>query len=382
MRTTMGRDDTRVPEPDDFDAFTARPRRSQGDFGYSVSFGKDEGTRFPLIDRPSPLHRLPRFTAALKEQGAASDLDVWIKREDLLGLAFGGNKLRNLEFLVGEAIAVGADTLVTAGRRWSNHCRLTAAAAVRAGLACHVVLTGPPAAEPGPNQRVIELLGATVHVTATDARTERSETVDRLVAELNAHGRRPHVIAVGGSSEVGAIGQFIAGQELTFQLMGEQLMSMPAWMLANAPAQARATFSGVAVEPPTIVVPTATGGTQAGLMVALDAPVIGMAVAHTLDELRPGIRGLADSLARKFERTPPGDPVLVDASAPGYGRRSAAAHEAAALLGRTEAILADPIYTAKALAGLIALARASELRGTVVFWHGGGSPGLFEPIDP
>ena len=96
--------------------------------------------RFALIDGPSPLQRLPRFSAAL-----GGTVDVWIKREDLLPLAFGGNKLRNLEFLVGEALAEGADTLVTSGRRWSNHCRLTAAAGAKAGLAVHLVLTGPPA---------------------------------------------------------------------------------------------------------------------------------------------------------------------------------------------------------------------------------------------
>src|SRR4029079_7192438 len=127
--------------------------------------GIAELPRFPLLDGPSPLQRLPRFSAAV---GAGAD--VWIKREDLLPLAFGGNKLRNLEFLVGAALAEGADTLVTSGRRWSNHCRLTAAAGAKAGLDVHVVLTGPPVEPPGANQRLDELLGATVHVAATDRR--------------------------------------------------------------------------------------------------------------------------------------------------------------------------------------------------------------------
>src|SRR6478609_11347290 len=115
-------------------------------------------SRFPLFDGPSPLQPLPRFCESL--DGRA---EVWIKREDLLPLAFGGNKLRNLEFLVGEALAEGADTLITSGRRWSNHARLTAAAGARAGLAVHLVLTGPPrpAGEEGPNQVLDELLGAT-----------------------------------------------------------------------------------------------------------------------------------------------------------------------------------------------------------------------------
>jgi hypothetical protein len=133
--------------------------------------------RFPLLDGPSPLAPLPRFSAAL-----GGSAEVWIKREDLLPLAFGGNKLRNLEFLVGAALAEGADTLVTSGRRWSNHCRLTAAAGARAGHDVHLILSGPPVDPPGANQRLDELLGATVHVAATDDRAERAALVDRVKA--------------------------------------------------------------------------------------------------------------------------------------------------------------------------------------------------------
>src|SRR5439155_6028138 len=130
--------------------------------------------RFPHGHGPSPLMPLRRLSAGLGDAA-----EIWIKGEDLLPLAFGGNKLRNREFLVGAAIAEGADTLVTAGRRWSNHCRLTAAAGARAGLAVHLVLTGPPPAhgDEGPNQRLDELLGATVHVTATDDRADRAAPV-------------------------------------------------------------------------------------------------------------------------------------------------------------------------------------------------------------
>src|SRR5919112_611539 len=127
--------------------------------------------RFRLFDGPSPLHALPRLCAALGDR-----VELWVKREDLLPLAFGGNKLRNLEFLVGAALAAGADTLVTSGRRWSNHCRLTAAAGARAGLDVHLVLSGPPRAPgaEGPNQRLDALLGATIHVGSTDDRAERA----------------------------------------------------------------------------------------------------------------------------------------------------------------------------------------------------------------
>ena len=171
--------------------------------------------RFELLDGPSPLAPMRRFSAAI-----GGSAEVWIKREDLLPVAFGGNKLRNLEFLVGAALAAGADTLVTSGRRWSNHCRLTAAAGARAGLAVDLVLTGPPlppGAE-GPNQVLDQLLGARVHVTATDQRAERAALVVEVAAGLRAAGRRPFVIEVGGTGPVGAAGQVLAGLEVAAQL--------------------------------------------------------------------------------------------------------------------------------------------------------------------
>src|SRR6476660_9369642 len=197
-------------------------------------------SRFPLFDGPSPLQPLPRFCESL--DGRA---EVWIKREDLLPLAFGGNKLRNLEFLVGEALAEGADTLITSGRRWSNHARLTAAAGARAGLAVHLVMSGPPVDPPNPGVRLDELLGATVHQAATDDRAERSAMGDRVLAELREAGRRPFLVAIGGTGIVGAIGQVLAGLEL-----------------ADGAAAA-------GIRPDTVVVPSATGGTQAGLLVGL-----------------------------------------------------------------------------------------------------------------
>jgi 1-aminocyclopropane-1-carboxylate deaminase/D-cysteine desulfhydrase-like pyridoxal-dependent ACC family enzyme len=317
--------------------------------------------RFPLLDGPSPLQRLPRFTAAIGGRA-----DVWIKREDLLPLAFGGNKLRNLELLVGAALADGADTLITSGRRWSNHCRLTAAAGAKAGLAVHLVLTGPPlpAGEEGPNQRLDELLGATLHVTATDDRSERAATVERVADEVRSAGGRPFVVAVGGTGPVGAAGQVLAGLELADQL------------------------AAAGVGEATVVLPSATGGTHAGLLTGLalaappTRPVLGIAVAAPAAELRPTILGLLDGLAPLSGATVDPDAVLLadDQLGDGYGRRTPAADEATALLARTEGILVDPIYTAKALAGLVARARDGHLEGPVVFWHAGGGPGLFEAI--
>ena len=318
--------------------------------------------RFGLIDGPSPLSPLRRFAEAL-----GGEAEIWIKREDLLPLAFGGNKLRNLEFLVGAAIADGADTLITSGRRWSNHARLTAAAGARAGLAVELVLTGPPAVAgaEGPNQRVDELLGATVHVTATDDRAERAALVERRAADLRANGRRPFVIGVGGTGPVGAAGQVLAGLELADQL-------------------ADAGIGGA-----TVVLPSATGGTQAGVLTGLSLAsppihdVVGIAVAAPAAELRPTILAMLDGLVELIGQRVPDERVLLedDQRGAGYGHPTAAATEAATLLARTEGILVDPIYTAKALAGLVARVRDGRLGGPVVFWHAGGTPGLFESLD-
>jgi 1-aminocyclopropane-1-carboxylate deaminase/D-cysteine desulfhydrase-like pyridoxal-dependent ACC family enzyme len=316
--------------------------------------------RFRLIDGPSPLHPLRRFSAAL-----GGDVGIWIKREDLLPLAFGGNKLRNLEFLVGAAIADGADTLVTVGRRWSNHARLTAAAGARAGLDVHLVLSGPRTEPLNPGVVVDGLLGATVHQTATADRGEREALLASVVASLTAAGRKPYAIDAGGSGAVGATGQVLAALECAHQ----------------------AKTLGIA--PTRIVVPSATGGTQAGLLVGCamtgqGTAVTGVLVARPEDEIRPVIETTIGELARTTGVHVPPTAIELDGSefGDGYGRPTHAADEATRLLARTEGILVDPIYSAKALAWLVAAARAGTLSGgTVVFWHAGGLPGLFEPLD-
>ena len=329
--------------------------------------------RFRLFEEPSPLHRLLRLSATLGDRA-----DIWIKREDLLPLAFGGNKLRNLEFLVGAALAQRADTLITSGRRWSNHCRLTAAAGAVAGLDVHLVLSGPPSrGEPGPGVTLMETLGATVHQLPTADRESREAAVKQVADEAHGAGRRPFVIDVGGSGPVGAWGQVLA-----------------AWELFDQAAE-----RGITVD--AIVLPSATGGTQAGLVVgsALRSPatrVSGVVVARPADELRPAIASMVATLASwaGAPHTPPQsapEPLALALKlaldetqlGDGYGRPTAAAAAATRLLASTEGILVDPIYTAKALAALVAAVRAGRHdRQTVVFWHAGGMPGLFEPLLP
>jgi 1-aminocyclopropane-1-carboxylate deaminase/D-cysteine desulfhydrase-like pyridoxal-dependent ACC family enzyme len=320
--------------------------------------------RVTLLDGPTPLQALPRFSEAL---GGRAEL--WIKREDLGPLAFSGNKLRNLEFLLGAAVADGVDTIVTSGRRWSNHCRLTAAAGARLGLRVEVVVSGPRAASP--NLELIELLGANVHQAGTDARADREALVERVAAEAAAAGRRVKIIPVGGSDAAGAWGQVLGALE----------------------AASQAAERGFA--PDAIVLPTATGGTQAGITVGSTlaaahahgpgARVIGVAVAHPAAQLRPHIEELVVALATMANVHPPLDRLEFDPDqlGAGYGIPSEASAEAAHLLARTEGVLVDPVYTAKGLAGLISLVRSGALDGRrAIFWHGGGLPALFEPLGP
>ncbi len=321
--------------------------------------------RFRLFSDPSPFHRLERLETVL---GGRAEL--WMKREDLLPLAFGGNKLRNLEFLVGAALASGADTLVTSGRRWSNHCRLTAAAGARAGLDVHLVLSGPPAVGAGPEganpgRLLDELLGATVIQLPSADREARAAAVDSVMTDLRARGRNPHLIQVGGTGMPGAAGQVLAATELLTQA------------------------SGVGAPPDVIVLPSATGGTQAGLLAGIraggsTAAVQGILVARPDAELRPAIAETLRSLEPFTGEAIDVGEIDLDGSqiGDGYGLPTIAATEAMEVLARSEGVFVDPIYTAKALAALVAGVRSGRWDGRrVVFWHAGGTPGLFEPLD-
>jgi 1-aminocyclopropane-1-carboxylate deaminase/D-cysteine desulfhydrase-like pyridoxal-dependent ACC family enzyme len=312
--------------------------------------------RISLLDGPTPLQPMPRLANAL-----GGRVDLWIKREDLGPLAFSGNKVRNLEFLLGGAIAGQADTIVTSGRRWSNHCRLTAAACARTGLQAHLVLSGP-ATDAAANVGLIELFGGTVHAIASEDRAEREALVARVAADLRVAGRRVSIVPVGGSGAAGAWGQVLAALEALDQ------------------AAARGFV------PDVIVLPSASGGTQAGLVVgraiaAVATRIVGVLVARTEPELRPIIERLVREVAAMARIDAPLDGIDLDPGqhAPGYGKRNAAADEASRLIARTEGILVDPVYTAKGLAGFIGLVRSGEIDGRrALFWHGGGLPAIFD----
>jgi 1-aminocyclopropane-1-carboxylate deaminase/D-cysteine desulfhydrase-like pyridoxal-dependent ACC family enzyme len=317
--------------------------------------------RFPLATFPSPLERAYRLEDALRNEGAAGPR-IYLKRDDVLTLGMGGNKVRNLEFSIGHALADGATDVVTAGRQQSNHCRLTAAACARAGLAAHLVFTGRPPVSFSGNLLLDELLGARLCFSGSDVRADRERMVAATMASLEAAGRHPHAIPVGGSDPRGALGHVLAAFELAEQM---RTCDEARW---------------------SVVLATATGATQAGLLaglrkLGLAVPVRGFAVAKGADELRADVAGLVAAVALEIGVVVDPDEILVDGSmlGGGYGARTFEAQAAIEFLARTEGVFADPVYTGKALAGLLALVRNGALAGdeAVVFVHTGGAPALF-----
>lgn len=322
--------------------------------------------RFALVALPSPLERAERLESALRAEGCARVPRLYLKRDDLLALALGGNKIRNLEFLLGDALDVGATDIVTAGRAQSNHCRLTAAACARAGLAAHLIFTGerPPVATG--NFLLDELFGAKAYFTGSDDRASRAAWIDMLMDALPGFDRRPYLIPVGGSDARGAVGHALAARELAqqFDAIGERLT--------------------------TIVLATATGGTQAGMLAGLrklgiDARVTGFAVAKAAADLAPDTLAIANDVASAIGAVAVApDDVVVDDTClgGGYGIPSIAGQAAIELLARTEGVLADPVYTGKGLAGLFALIRSGACSpdASVVFIHTGGAPALFADL--
>lgn len=318
--------------------------------------------RFSLAQLPTPLEEMPRLRSALQEEldGRAVPL-LLVKRDDQTGLATGGNKTRKLELLVAEAQAQGADTLVTTGAPQSNHCRQTAAAAARAGMACTLVLGGNAPMLQGGNLLLDRLFGARI-VFAGSA--DRLQVVQQVAEDLAASGRRPHVIAYGGSSPLGAAAYALAMAELLGQ------------------CYTRGTV------PDHIVFTSSSGGTQAGMVVgaqALKSAVQIHGISNDLDaaalvSLLVGLgQRTADLLRLGLTLTRQDFIVHDEYRGGGYGVLGAPEREAIGLLARNEGLLADPVYTGRALAGLLDMIRRGRFREdeTVVFWHTGGLPAIF-----
>ena len=314
------------------------------------------GARVELTLAPTPLHALPRFSQEI-------GVEVWAKRDDIGPIGLLGNKVRKLEFLIADAQRMDANVLVTVGAVQSNHARTTACAAAMLGLRCVLILGGAESGTPSGNYLLDRLFGAEVELVAGAAWDELEPMLAKKCRDLEEDGQRPYLIPAGGSTPVGALGLARGYLELAEQLAARSLT------------------------PELIVHATSSGGTQAGLEVGRailrgGPRILGVAVAKSPGVLEAEVAEIATNAARLagLERTWGSGEVAIDHSqqGPAYGVPTDTGQAAIRLLVRTEGILTDPVYSGKALAGLIDQGSSGSLRGPVVFWHTGGTPALFD----
>ncbi len=316
----------------------------------------DDLPRMRLAHLPTPIEELARLTDFL------GGPRLFIKRDDCTGLASGGNKTRKLEFLVADAAARGADALITEGGVQSNHCRQTAAAALKAGMTCMLVLSPGYADEDTGNLLLDRLLGARImRVESTGARAGAMRDAADSLARA---GRHPYIIPTGGSNGLGAIGYASCMREIKDQ------------------------SEALGFEFDAIVSASGSGGTQGGLVLGaklLDSMtrIIGISDGEPREALAERVREVALEGAQVLgsELALADDDIIVydEYYGEGYGVPSPQMVEAVRLLARKEAILLDPVYTGKAMAGLIDLVRKEvfEANQNVLFIHTGGTPALF-----
>jgi D-cysteine desulfhydrase family pyridoxal phosphate-dependent enzyme len=309
-----------------------------------------------LAHLPTPLEPADRLGAAL---GLAPGT-LWIKRDDCTGLAGGGNKARKLEYLCADAIARGCDTLVTGGGRQSNHVRMTVAAANRLGLACTLVLASQEPEHPTGNVVLDYLLGASMIWAGDLEYYETEAAIEAAAQRLEADGRHPYAIPIGGASIIGALSYVIAADEL----------------------QAQLTAAGVDdASQAVVIVADGSGGTHAGLVAGLGdhERVIGIDVG-TRPDLDETVPAKAADVAQAAGRAAPTGRVRLEHRffGSGYGAPTDSCREALDLAAGTEGLVLDPVYTGKAMAGLVAGCREGWLGDRpIVFLHTGGLPALF-----
>lgn len=328
-------------------------------------------SRFPrrrYTAGPTPLEPLPRFTAALEAQCPPGHRpQVWIKRDDQLGLVPGGNKTRKLEFLVADALAQGADTLVTCGAPQSNHCRITLAAAVKEGLRCRFVIeerVPDSFREDGSGNHFLFRLLGVESLRVVPAGSDMAAEMQREVEALAREQRRGYVIPGGGSNAIGGLGYVAAVQELMAQSLD----------------------LGVSFDH--IVVGSGSSGTHGGMLAGClgfryGVPLVGIGVSREPADQAPLVQREAQAVLDLL-----GVDVAVPTASvecvggywqPKYSVPNARMVDAVQMLARTEGIVLDPVYTGKVMAGLIGLARAGRFRdgARVLFMHTGGLPGVF-----
>ena len=310
--------------------------------------------RIRFAHLPTPIETLPRLSKVL------GGPHLLVKRDDQTGLAFGGNKTRKLEFLVAEAQAAGADTLITAGALQSNHCRQTAAAAAKFGFNCILVLVGEPPDRVSANLLLDQLFGAKIIWAGKNHRDALlTDTSEKVLAQ----GRKPYLVPYGGSNSTGALGYAFAMEE----------------------------FVGQGLKSDWIIFASSSGGTQAGLVLGsylfnYPGRLLGISVDEPQAVLQRRVAALAsETSGRLVPRVEfAADQVLVNAdyATPGYGVLTDAERESIQLFARYEGLLLDPVYTGRAAAGMIDLIRKGFFKKeeTVLFWHTGGQPALFAEI--
>lgn len=311
--------------------------------------------RLPLCHLPTPIEPLPRLSALLKGS------ELYIKRDDLTGLAEGGNKARKLEYLLAEAQSQGCNHIITSGYSQGNHCRLTAAAASRLGMGCSLVFQGKCQERLTGNLLISKLMGAHLYWAEDEP---VSAIINRLVAQQKTIGHRPYVIPAGGSNVVGTAAYVAAMQELIEQMDSQGL-----------------NFD-------VIVLASRSGGTQAGLVLGghltgFNGKIFGISIARPGEELKTQIAALLTATATHIGLDTLSLPDKIDVNddyiGPGYGLLTEIEREAISLLAEKEGILLDPRYTGRAFGGLIDLIRwgAFTRNQTILFWHTGGLPSLY-----
>lgn len=312
--------------------------------------------RLELVGAPTPLEFLPRLSDHLGRE-------IYIKRDDVTPMAMGGNKLRKLEFLAAQALREGADTLVTAGAIQSNHVRQTAAVAAKLGLHCVALLENPVDTRQenyltNGNRLLLDLFQ--VQVEMCDALHDPVAQLEALATRIEAQGFRPYVVPVGGSSALGSLGYVACAQEIASQCEGAVALS-------------------------SVVVASGSAGTQAGLAVGLEqlmpeTRLIGVTVSRSVEQQLPKVVQLQHEIGASLDLTPRA-PVQLwdDYFAPGYGFPNDGGLEAIKLLAALEGIVLDPVYTGKAMAGLIDGITQGRFPddGPILFVHTGGAPALF-----
>ncbi len=318
--------------------------------------------RLQLADLPTPLEPMPRLTKAL------GGPRLWVKRDDLTGLALGGNKTRKLEFLFADAVLGRSTSVLTFGAIQSNHARQTAAAAARLGMPCDLVLTelvdrGDAAYRESGNVLLDKLFGASLHLVPKGGNPE--PIAREIIARREREGHRVYLIPTGGSNAVGAVGYALAYHEILLQAHGAGL------------------------EPLAIVHASSSGGTQAGLLagqaLAGEGPsVVGINVYKGDGSVKKDIASLAEETCKLLHASHPAAVELIDTQiGPAYGQPTTDMKEAIKLAAETEGLILDPVYSGKAMAGLISLVRSKRWSSEdcVIFLHTGGAPALFSYPD-